>query len=435
MKFTKFARLSTFAGMLTLPAIFAAIACAEAAPSECLQAAEKAGLPDAIIERIAKPDGLNPVERIALRKALEKAGIADLCSAAIAKAPNLIAAAATKSAEAAVGRPAPRREAENEPGATSVSAGQYRDEYRRTCRFWALTNLDPVVYVEFSKLEPDQMDDLDRILWRKVLHPSEHFGGYTGFSDAQPTIGGHDGSFCRDYWAEPLNKRNANLRNQQFEAGCRIHLNDRIIKTYANLAEQATRYHNDDTNFVYQTPNQYVRVLRWIDIAGDELRKMDNPPYAILQKLSAYPYTWRQYDYYNEDARRNYREEHGHPMNPEWVGMLAIAGLGGDIGTTGRMLDCHYYYPQLFYGYWAPVDSRPYYSEADLRDIPEPPGYDPALHQLYLPKQVLAAEVPEGYPLGMAEDRYEICAGRKSAESAGYYFVDHPEGSYCERIR
>ncbi len=50
-----------------------------AAPSECVQAAEKAGLPESVIEQLKKPGDLNAIERVALREALKKAGLDDVC--------------------------------------------------------------------------------------------------------------------------------------------------------------------------------------------------------------------------------------------------------------------------------------------------------------------------------------------------------------------
>ena len=53
-----------------------------AAPSECIQAAEDAGLPDAVIEQLRNPDDLNALERAALQQALRRAGIDDVCEVA-----------------------------------------------------------------------------------------------------------------------------------------------------------------------------------------------------------------------------------------------------------------------------------------------------------------------------------------------------------------
>lgn len=50
-----------------------------AAPTECLDAARDAGLPDAMLEHIQNPGDMNALQRIALRKALEAAGLDSIC--------------------------------------------------------------------------------------------------------------------------------------------------------------------------------------------------------------------------------------------------------------------------------------------------------------------------------------------------------------------
>ena len=57
------------------------IACSlfNATPSECIEAAEAAGLPDEVIEQLRNPESLNAVERAALQRVLVQAGIDDLC--------------------------------------------------------------------------------------------------------------------------------------------------------------------------------------------------------------------------------------------------------------------------------------------------------------------------------------------------------------------
>ena len=60
-------------------AALAALACTSAAPSQCVKAAEAAGLPDSVVEQIKKPGDLNAIERVALREVLKKAGLDDVC--------------------------------------------------------------------------------------------------------------------------------------------------------------------------------------------------------------------------------------------------------------------------------------------------------------------------------------------------------------------
>ena len=67
------------AGKRLLITAFAITACTSAAPSQCVQAAENAGLPESVIEGIKNPGDLNAIERIALRELLKKAGLDDVC--------------------------------------------------------------------------------------------------------------------------------------------------------------------------------------------------------------------------------------------------------------------------------------------------------------------------------------------------------------------
>ena len=50
-----------------------------AAPPECIEAAEGARLPDSVIEQLRNPAGLNALERAALQQALNQAEIDDVC--------------------------------------------------------------------------------------------------------------------------------------------------------------------------------------------------------------------------------------------------------------------------------------------------------------------------------------------------------------------
>ena len=69
---------ATFAA-LTITAAMALGCSTSAAPSSCVDAAEKAGLPDAVIDQLKKPGELNAIERVALRKILENAGLDEVC--------------------------------------------------------------------------------------------------------------------------------------------------------------------------------------------------------------------------------------------------------------------------------------------------------------------------------------------------------------------
>ena len=64
---------------LTLALSVLAACSTSAAPSECVRAAEKAGLPESVIEQLKKPGDLNAIQRVALREVLEKAELDTIC--------------------------------------------------------------------------------------------------------------------------------------------------------------------------------------------------------------------------------------------------------------------------------------------------------------------------------------------------------------------
>ena len=55
------------------------------APKSCVELAREAGVPEQIVEYVEKPDGLNSVQRIAVRKALEEAGLDEACGTVLNK--------------------------------------------------------------------------------------------------------------------------------------------------------------------------------------------------------------------------------------------------------------------------------------------------------------------------------------------------------------
>ena len=417
----------------------------DATPSECIQAAENAGLPGDVIDQLEKPDGLNTLERAALQQALRQAGIDDVCEVASESSREVGDTSDGTGPTVERLRPADQhqessRAAENgrddsqaQPDRTEAQEGARipADEHRRRCQFWALNNLQPVVYSEFASLNPDTMDDLDRILWRSKIHGNSNLGYY----DDDPKPNGQaplllprsPGIYCRDYWAEPLNRANADLRNEGFGPECRFLLEDRIAGQYRRLRDAV---HNDDDNeLVYQTPNQYVRILEWLDLSGDELLNADVPPYRILHIQSQHAYAhWSDW-VPTEDRLIDYAREYEQSPDLEWLGIVRAAGLSE--GSTD-LQTCHYYYPQLFYGYWVPFDpdQMPDGDQYEERELPQ---YEGAKTPIYLPKVVTSEKIRAGYPLGKTAERYHLCQNSSETEVVGYYYVDHPAGDYCER--
>ena len=423
----------SIAAIVLAVALIAAVACFSAAPSECIAAAEDAGLSESVIEQLRNPDDLSAVERAALNRTLSRAGIDDVCAAA-SESSDIPADTGQSNpdatAEAAPDNPPPVRQTATAQRSARIPSD---DEHRRRCQFWALHSMEPVVYNEFTKLNPDNMDDLDRILWRQALNPEETLGYYddelAGGEEIPPLLP-LPGIHCRDYWAEPLNRSNADLRNHAFESYCRMELELYIVNEYQHLAQAASypeQYGGDDS-LIYKTPNQYVRVLQWLDLSGDDLRNSDNPPYRILMEQSRHPYSHFERRIPTETFLAEYRQATDTQLDLEWLGILVAAGLSSESSGLGA---CHYYYPQVFYGYWVPFDTH--LAAGQQQDI-DLLGYAADTHPLYLPESVTAEQVRVGYPLGLVDERYHLCLDNSQMEQIGYYYVAHPAGDYCERI-
>ena len=422
-----------------MAAIIFTISCNNASPpSACIDAAQRAGLPDGVIDQLGTPGDLEASEWLALNRVLHEAGIADACGEITGRpaGDQDNAEAPQQGGETPDGPPAVQ-DAETPVGMTPSVEHAARipedDEHRRRCRFWALNNLQPVVFEEFAKLNPENMDDLDRILWRSILHPHDHLGFYDNDDvggDDIPSLQPRDpGIHCRAYWAEPLGPGNADFRNPGFEPQCRRRLEERITGRYYQLADAAN--YDEDNDLVYETANQYVRVLQWLDMSGEELLASGKPPYIILQEQSRYPYAHIGDRIPDEDLMADYRRETEGTLDLDWLGILAAAGMSDNYSD---LTECRRYYPQVFHGYWVPFDPAAGSDYGDERDL-DLPEYEPSTTPLFLPETVDAPRVRAGYPLGKTGERYHRCSGESAAEAAGYYFVNHPTGAYCERIR
>ena len=141
------------------------------------------------------------VERAALQRVLRQAGIDDVCDVVTETAPGTSREEDRNDQTTAEGDPTAKQRdggtevtgdvQGSEQGKTGPSDAlpgariSQDDEHRRRCRFWALNHLQPVVYSEFAKLNPEAMDDLDRILWRSILHGNNSLGFYDDFEDSE----------------------------------------------------------------------------------------------------------------------------------------------------------------------------------------------------------------------------------------------------------
>ena len=79
MRRTRTATGKTIAALAVIAMIMSACNFFNAAPSDCIQAAEEARLPEEMIDQLENPEGLNALERAALQQALKRAGIDEMC--------------------------------------------------------------------------------------------------------------------------------------------------------------------------------------------------------------------------------------------------------------------------------------------------------------------------------------------------------------------
>ena len=243
-------------------------------------------------------------------------------------------------------------------------ADQKLTEDKRWCQAWALENFDPHVYFEFAKLDPANMDDLQRTVWREQLRSS---GAHTRLptyilgAGRQMPIGGDSrkNKTCRVYWAERLSKANADKRNRQYESPCLYGLVQAADRQWPILAEAAV---SDDDTAAYDIPNQYVRVLRWMHLTGDEILDMADPPYELLKRLHDKEYAYNTNIPSTSDIT-NLKAQHGEDFSADWWNIVG-ATLARD---NYRVEACPKYYPQLFYRYWIPF-AEP--SDDDEQEIP-----------------------------------------------------------------
>ena len=308
----------------------------QAAPSECIQAAESAGLPDSVIEQLRDPDGLDPIQQAALQQILRRAGIDDVCDFANERG---------KQQQQTGAQQQPQPQADDEPDNTSSdrataepqagnsdTTDQKLHEQMRWCKAWALDNLKPLIYSEFVELDPRTMDDIDRTIWRDRLREQ-----------------------CAElYGSEQVAAGNADKRNEQFRLECLTNLASKANYQWESLAEAA--YERDNPT-AHEIPNQYVRIMRWMHLSGEELLGLEEPPHEFLERLSEYDYASEANWYVNiPDAQSvmNAQDKHGDNFSIDWWG-LHYAATNRSYGIEG----CSEYFPQFFYGRWIPHAEPP----------------------------------------------------------------------------
>lgn len=203
------------------------------------------------------------------------------------------------------------------------------DEYLARCAVYVRNNEQPVTYYEFAELDPQNMTDLERVIWAEEIGRRE---------------------YCRDYWSEPLSIANADKRNESYRNSCY----ESLWRQHTDFIQRSNR--EDD----YIRFDQAARIANWLDIPSDALVSMDPSPLELA--LAA-----------REQGQQYEEEDYEAALDNEWFGLVpgsvqgrfSVTGpwprnpfeVGPTIGDTSATDDCVRYYPQLFIGRWIPLDT------------------------------------------------------------------------------
>lgn len=232
------------------------------------------------------------------------------------------------------------------PTTTPVSAKrteEIKDENIQRCLHWALQNLKPIEFSRFEQLDPYGMTDLERILWGEMIErPRSRLGGFW-FAKGSA-------AWCADYWSEPLTEENINKRNEQYKDGCDLSIVSQASKYEKDVRDGSTKSAQNDYSIPPIMVNQYIRIMNWMDISGEDLLNMDEPPIALVERI----FNQRDEIYSDEyKGRYNLPKENAPSDVVEW---WRIEEAWFDFVDPDDYIACGWYYPQLFFGRWMPMD-------------------------------------------------------------------------------
>ena len=224
--------------------------------------------------------------------------------------------------------------------------------------------------------QPDAMTSFNHLTITGSAHYLlEHFGNrettlvagehYVGREPVRSTAGLHYPDLLVAFAVDP---EVYYRRNEQFKLECLSSIARRADFQWGRLAEAA--YERDNPT-AHEIPNQYVRIMRWMHLSGEELLDMEEPLRELLKLLRDYDYASEGNLYINiptASAIEKARADHGDDFSIDWWG-LHYAETSNDYGIDG----CSEYFPQLFSGRWTPraqpPDETPTPSPGQQREI------------------------------------------------------------------
>ena len=251
---------------------------------------------------------------------------------------------------------------------------QPSEEDETRCQEWATASMDAETLREFRRTDPATMDDEERARWLEEINRLWELGHYAEVEDLEPgarlTPDG-PAMWCRAYWSQPAGPANWHKRNVGSEADCKDTLielaGDEFINMRGHFWGAPEMYHHWQWR-----PNHWVSMLKMMEMSPEELASQDDPmherirrhagahwAHASMSRLS-FKHPWRL-------GLDNTREDLAN------VSLIWAAGLTSK--TRWTMGSCHMYFPQLFYGVWAPLEVSP--GNARHVDLEETSEYYP----------------------------------------------------------
>lgn len=239
-----------------------------------------------------------------------------------------------------------------------------QDNIKR-CLHWSRNKMNQQIFNAFEALDPADMEDIDRALWGGQIRGDydgvagsytirlKTHAGYdsnTGLtSDSVLRLGKRESEWCQDYWSEALSPNNAGKRNEIYRDSCKVDLVGAAVKYEEDVKRYAFEYEGrrdyDSPNLSAQIVNQYIRLLNWMDLTGEQVMTLDKLPGDIIRDVAAgRPDGYS--DYFSTSG--SFPSEHSSPSYTQWY---RIERAFVDVDDT-----CANYFPQLFYSRWIPLE-------------------------------------------------------------------------------
>ena len=229
-----------------------------------------------------------------------------------------------------------------------------QDNIKR-CLHWSRNKMNQQIFNAFEALDPADMEDIDRALWGGQIREDYHYV-HTDYEE-NPTwdnflqLESRRLEWCQDYWSEALSPDNAGKRNEIYRDLCKAVLVGAAVEYEEDVKRYAFEYEGrrdyDSPDLSAQIVNQYIRLLNWMDLTGEQVMTLDKLPGDIIRDVAAgRPNGYS--DSFSSISIGSFPSEHSSPSYTQWY---RIERAFVDVDDT-----CANYFPQLFYSRWIPLE-------------------------------------------------------------------------------